>query len=144
MLEVVAGQEVTMQNFPQCGLGVLADEHKEMVFSVMRKKIVCPVISYLQHPGEDARRDYALSHLRSLNKISSRYDYSSSCSYKNLFLNISLLQSAIFIWPSAFPNFPGRPLNSHEAALGQQRHLLAGMKNFWTQHLFLNCLSCIF
>lgn len=132
------GQEVTMQNFQHCCLDMLAGQHEEMVFFHDEKDDSLSSNFLTLASGEVACRDHILSHSKSLNEVtSSKYDYNSFCSYKNLFLNVSHLQLAIFIPPSAFSNFP-RPLalDNHKGALGQQCRLLTGTENSWIQHLF--------
>lgn len=58
----MTGQEVTMQSVPHGYLDRLTGQHKEMVFSVIRKKTACSLIFFKpQQSGEDAGRDYNVS-----------------------------------------------------------------------------------
>lgn len=125
-----------MQNFPHLCLNVLAVQSEERVFFSGDKEDILSSNFLTSHPGEGVCRDYASSYSKFQSKVtSSRYDYSFSWSYKNQFLNVSLLYLAILMPPSAFQNFP-KPgaLDSHQASLGQQHHLLATIENSWTQH----------
>lgn len=121
-----------MQNFSHLCLNVLAVQHEEVVFFSGEKENILSSNFLTSHPGEGACRDYTSSHSKFQSKVTSgRYDYSSSWSYKSLFLIVSLLYLAILMPPSAFENFP-KPgaLDSHQTALGQQHHLLARRENY--------------
>lgn len=135
----MAGQEITMQNIPHRCLDVLAVQYKEVVFfSGEKEDSLSSNFLTLASWWRYLQGLYFISKFRT-KVTNSRYDYSSSRSYKNLFLNVSLPYLAILIPPSAFPNFPRiLALDSHQAALGQQHHLLARTENSWTQHPFLS------
>lgn len=134
----MAGQEITMQNIPHCCLDMLAVQYKEVVFfSGEKEDSLSSNFLTLASWWRYLQGLYFISEFGT-KVTNSRYDYSSSRSYRNLFLNVSLPYLAILIPPSAFPNFPKTlPLDSHQAALGQQHHLLARTEKSWTQHPFL-------